>query len=69
MVKKHGGMGVAIDNNCAIEFIDDGYRVITSQPGAGAYRVYRRGGQIVREAVEQRQGLAPTSELLRMPGE
>ena len=67
MVKRYGGMGIAIDNHCAIEFIDDGYRVITSKPGAGAYRVYRRGGQIVREVVERRQGLTPTSELLQRP--
>ena len=67
MVKKHGGMGIAIDDHCAIEFIDDEYRLITSKPGAGAYRVYRRGGQIVREEVERRQNLTPTSELLRRP--
>ena len=69
MVKKQGGMGIAIDNNCAIEFIDEGYRVVTSRPDAGAYRVYRRGGQTVTEIVEQRQDMTPTSELLRRPGE
>jgi dipeptidase E len=69
MVKKQGGMGIAIDNNCAIEFIGDEYRVITSRPAAGAYRVYRRGGKIVRETVEQRQGMTPTLELLQRPGE
>ena len=67
MVTKHGGMGIAIDNHCAIELVDDGYRVITSRPGAGAYRVYKRAGHIVREAVEQRRDFSPTSELLRRP--
>ena len=31
MVAKQAEPGLAIDNNCAIEFIDDTYRVITSQ--------------------------------------
>jgi len=34
MIQKNGGMGIAIDNNCAIEFLDDQYRVITSKPNA-----------------------------------
>jgi len=38
MIQRIGGMGIAIDNNCAIEFIDDRYRVITSNKSAKAFR-------------------------------
>ena len=64
MVLKYGG-GIAIDNNCALELVDDGYRVITSQPGASAYRVRRSRGQLVKEELEQSAGFAPLSDLLR----
>ena len=65
MLSKYGGMGVAIDNDCALEFIDGSYRVIASQPGASAYRVYKRSGEIVREQLEQKQDLTPISDLYR----
>lgn len=30
------GIAIAIDNNCAVEFIDDEFKLITSQPEAKA---------------------------------
>ena len=66
MVKRFGGgMGIAIDNNCALEFVDGGYKVITSRQGAGAYRVRRSSGKIVAERIEQRSEFTPTGQLLR----
>ncbi len=65
MVAKHSEVGIAIDNNCAIEFIDGGYRVITSQPGASAYRVYKGRGGIVEERLEQKEELSPIAELVK----
>lgn len=38
MIRKTGGIGIAIENNCAIEFIDGRfYRVVTSKAYARAY--------------------------------
>ena len=65
MVQKHGGPGVAIDNHCALEIIDGEFRVITSQPGAGAYRVNRGRGQATVENIPQSQEFAPISSLIR----
>ena len=53
MIAKHPEVGVAIDNNCAIEFIDDGYRLITSQPNARAYKLYKSSGGIVMASFPQ----------------
>ena len=39
MVRKKGGTGIAIDNDCALAFVEDGYRVVSSSPDAGAYAV------------------------------
>ena len=37
MIHKIGGTGIALDNNCAVEFLDDRfYRVITSKPSLTA---------------------------------
>ena len=40
MLKRKGGNGLAIDNDCAVAFTSDGYRVIAATPGAGAYSLY-----------------------------
>ncbi|MDA0840488.1 MAG: peptidase E [Planctomycetota bacterium] len=66
MVKKTGDIGIAVDNNCAVEFVDDGYRVLTSADGAGAYKVCRRRGKIFSEQLPQKTTLLPLSTLLEM---
>ena len=44
MIRRTGGIGIAIENNCAVEFIDGRlYKVITSKNYARAYRVYKGG--------------------------
>ena len=65
MVRKHSDVGVAIDDNCAIEVVDDTYRVITSQPGAGAYKILNRGGELTVERIVQREEYEPIASLLQ----
>jgi dipeptidase E len=68
MIRKTGGVGIAIENNCAIEFIDGRfYRVITSKDYARAYRVYKEGGRVVAERIRQEKGLAPVEGLYDRP--
>jgi dipeptidase E len=67
MIRKIGGTGIAMQNNCAIEFIDGKlYKVITSKPNARAYRVFKRHGQIVEERIPQVRDLAPIESLFRL---
>lgn len=67
MIKKTAALGIAIDNNCAIEFIDGKfYRVIRSKSCARAYAVYKKGGEVISQQIPQRDGLAPV-ESLRHP--
>jgi dipeptidase E len=64
MIRKTGGVGIAIENNCAIAFIDGtAYRVLTSKSYAGAYRVTRRGGQVVSSRILKLSQLTPMSAL------
>jgi len=66
MVRKTGGMGIAIENNCAIEFIDGRfYRVIYSKTNAQAYRVYKNGNEIVAEQLPREKHLTPSKHLYR----
>ena len=66
MIKKIGGFGIAMDNDCAIEFIDGKYyRVLTSKQGAGAYKVYKKQGKVVSEKIEQKSTLSPIADLYK----
>jgi dipeptidase E len=65
MIRKLGGVGIAVENNCAIEFIDDKFfKVITSNSYSGAYRVYRSGGRVFAERIGQQKQLTPVHRLM-----
>jgi hypothetical protein len=69
MIRKTGGIGIAIENNCAIEFIDRRfYKVISSQSYSRDYRVYKSGGEVVAEQIRQERQLAPVESLSHRPG-
>ena len=64
MIRKTGGVGIAIENNCAIEFINGrSYRVIRSRRYAHAYRVHTCRGIVVAEQIRQEKRLAPIESL------
>jgi hypothetical protein len=69
MVQKTGGIGIAIENNCAIEFIDGRFfRVISSKAYSRAYTVYKSGGEVIAERIRQEKQLAPVESLARRHG-
>jgi dipeptidase E len=62
MIRKTGGIGIAIENNCAIEFIDGQfYRVLTSKANSRAYKVYKSGGEVLAKQIRQQKQLAAWS--------
>ena len=66
MIRRAGGMGIAVENNCAVEFVDGRfYRVIRSNSYARAYRVYKNRSQVVSEQIPQRKHFSPVGPLLR----
>ena len=64
MIARHGGVGIAIDNNCALEVVDGRYRIITSRASAGATRLIRRRGRVEARPIPRRTAYAPIGELL-----
>jgi dipeptidase E len=66
MIRKTGGVGIAIENNCAIEFIESRfYKIVRSKSYARAYRVYKSGGDVVAEQIRQQKQLALVESLHR----
>jgi dipeptidase E len=54
MIRKTGGVGIAIENNCAIAFFNrTSYQVLTSKGYAAAYRVIRRSNDVVSTRILQ----------------
>jgi dipeptidase E len=65
MIRKTGGIGIAIENNCAIEFIDGRfYRVVTSKAYARAYKVYENGSKVIARQIRQQQQFMPIEALV-----
>jgi dipeptidase E len=65
IMKKTPGVAIAIDNCCAIEIIDDNYRIIGSKPSANAYRVYWKANRYHEEIIKKETALKPLKYLLR----
>ena len=65
MIGKIGGTGIAVEDNCALHVMDGReYRVLRSKPYAKAYRVSRRKGEVVSEAVPISKKPLPLAEIL-----
>ena len=65
MIAKRGGIGIACDNNAAIEVVGDHYRVLTSSPNTKAYKLFKRNGRVVVTELLQDNEYAPLADLLR----
>ncbi len=68
MIRRTGGIGIALENNCAIEFLDGRlYRVISSRSYSRAYRVYKKGREVVAEQIPPEKRFAPIESLSHRP--
>lgn len=63
MIRQTGGVGIAIENNCAIEFVGHKFRVIRSNSYAQAYKVYKRKGEVLVERIPRRKDFIVTALL------
>lgn len=64
MIARRGGIGIACDNNAAIEIVGERCRVITSQADGRAYRVLKRDGRVVTEELAADGDYQPLAALL-----
>ncbi len=65
LMKKTTGIAIALDNCCAIEIIDDSYRIISSKNSANAYKVYWKNCVYVEQVIKKDRKFKPMATLLQ----
>lgn len=65
MMRKTPGVAIAIDNCCAIEIVDDKYRIISSKQSANAYKVYWKKNKYYRELIKKENNFILLKDLLK----
>jgi dipeptidase E len=64
MMIKTPGIALAFDNCCAIEIIDEQYRILSSNSTAHAYKVYWRASNFHEDLITEENLFKPLKELL-----
>ena len=70
LMRKNSGIGIAVENCCAIEVVDDSYRILASKDGSKAHRVYWYRGEFYEEIIDQKEEFSSLKSLtnkLRKP--
>lgn len=65
MMKNTPGVAIAIDNCCALEIIDDKYRIITSKVTANAYKVYWDKGKFYENIIDKKDTFESVNKLTK----
>jgi dipeptidase E len=63
MLRKTGGLAIALGECAAMEINGDFYRIVTSKKNAVAFRLFRNRGKVVQEPLELNGKFRPLSEL------
>jgi len=64
-MKNYSQMGIAIDNKCAIEFVDGKYRVFATNIKAKAYKIFRQDNKIILEEIKKDKNFNPVESLYK----
>jgi len=65
MIKKKGGIGIGLDDHCAIQIVDDTYRVLAARKEANAHKVFKQGKYLRHVVLPKQKAFRPIFELLR----
>lgn len=65
MMRRTSGVAIALDNCVAMEIIGETYRIISSKPHVGAYRVYWNKGKFYHEDISQTENFCPINDLMK----
>lgn len=64
MMRVTPGVALAIDNCCALEVLNNKYRIISSKKGANAYKVFWKAGKYYEELIKQTKEFKSLNEIL-----
>lgn len=65
LMSKTSGVAIALDNCCAIEIIDDTYRIISSKHSANAYKVFWSKGKFSQVLIPKDSKFLPIFDLVK----
>jgi dipeptidase E len=65
MMKKNSGVAIAVENCCAIEIIDDKYKILSSKNSAKAYKIYWKNNKFHEEIIEKEKDFKPLKNILK----
>jgi dipeptidase E len=65
MIKKHDILGIAIDNDCAIEFVGNSYRIISTCKNANAYKIFKEEMSLKKQLVQKSAAFTDLNELYK----
>lgn len=65
MMRKVSGIAIAVDNCCAIEIVDDKYRIISSKDSANAYKVFWSKGKYHQVLIQKQKQFMPWNNLFK----
>jgi len=64
-MKNYSAMGIAVDSECAIEFVDGKYKVLPTKKNGKAYKVYKKENRIIVEEIYKKKDYTPISSLYK----
>lgn len=64
MMEKTSGVAIAVENCCAVEIINDKYRVISSNKNAKACKVYWKKGKFFEDVIKQEKDFKPLFDII-----
>ena len=62
-MRKYSATGIAIDNHCAMKFVDGQFRVITAKRGVDAYQFFRKNNKVVIDEIHKKNAYLPIAQL------
>jgi dipeptidase E len=65
MMRRTPGVAIALDTCCAIVIVDGGYRILSSNADASAYKVYWTRGEFHEEQLPKRRAFSSLEEVTR----
>jgi dipeptidase E len=66
MIKTHGILGIALDNDCAIEFVGASYRIISTNDNANAYKIFKEEMNLNKQVIHKSTTFRDINELFKM---
>jgi dipeptidase E len=64
-IENYGSIGIALDNNTALEIVNGKFRILSSREEPKAYRVVKRNGSVVTEPIEMKLEFESLSHLYK----